>query len=89
MVMAPKAWEYFNTNAGRVNALQRTLGIKERVIPQKKIAGHGRNNVIFGFHLKPTGLDSVDGTAFGKIEAEDGSIKCTTECDMIGDDQDA
>lgn len=86
MVMAPKAWEYFNTNAGRVNALQRTLGIEERVIPQKKIAGHGRNNVIFGFRLRDTGLDNVDGTAFGKIEADDGSIKCTFEGD-VGDDQ--
>ena len=75
-VMAPKAWEHFNTNAGRVHALQSALGIEERVIPQKKIAGHGRNNVIFGFRLKSTGLDNVDGTAFGKIEG-----------DMIGGDQ--
>lgn len=87
-VMAPKAWEHFNSNAGRVHALQRALGIEERrVIPQKKIDGQARNNVIFGFRLKSTGLDNVDGTAFGMIETEGGSIKCTVEGDMIDGDQ--
>jgi hypothetical protein len=76
-VLAPRAWQYFAKKPGAVTALQRALGIEERVIPQKKITGEGgKNNVIFGFRLRAETRDNVDGTAFGKIEAEDGSLGC-------------
>lgn len=73
-VLAPKAWGYWAKKAGTVQALQRALGIEECTIPQKKLGGKSLNNVIFGFRLIPTGMNNVDGTPFGKIESDDGSI---------------
>eukprot|EP00966_Prymnesium_polylepis_P132498 3063213-Prymnesium_polylepis.1 len=60
-VMAPKASTYFANKSGKVECLQRALGIEVRIIPLKK--GVGRS-VIFGFKLIPADKDNIDGTAF-------------------------
>ena len=70
-VMAPKASAYFANKSGKVDCLQRALGIEVRIIPLKK--GVGRS-VIFGFKLIPADKDNIDGTAFKSIENDDGTI---------------
>eukprot|EP00966_Prymnesium_polylepis_P236973 5480396-Prymnesium_polylepis.1 len=80
-VLAPQAWGYFANKPGQVQSVQRALGIAEHPrarpvcpIPQTKIGGQSRHNVIFGFCLISTGKANIDGTAFKKIENDDGTI---------------
>ena len=73
-VAAPKAFAYYQTKTGKVQALQRALNIDERVIPEKKIGGRKHRNVIFGYLLIKDSADGLDGRPLRLVEDANGVL---------------
>lgn len=78
--LAPKASAYFANKPGKVECLQRALGIEVRTIPLKKGVGRG---ALFGFTLIPADKANIDGTAFKSIENDDGTINYSAADDEL------
>ena len=73
-VAAPKAFAYYQTKPGKVNALQRALNIDERVIPEKKMGGRKHRNVIFGYMLIQEHENGSDGRPLRLVEDANGAL---------------
>lgn len=82
-VAAPKAFAYYQTKPGKVNALQRALNIDERVIPEKKMGGGKHRNVIFGYLLIKDNEDGVDGRPLRLVEDANGAVDQSETQDSV------